>query len=79
MDVIGDLFTGARETMNWLTTCARLITKQEHPVAWFSPIQIPVIQPYRQSKLFQVETPYINSDRYPHSHRITYIPWIPPI
>merc|ERR1711982_126610 len=47
MEAIGQLFTGARETMNWLTTCARLITTQEHPVAWVSPIGVPIVQPYR--------------------------------
>ena len=50
MDVIGDLFSGAKGTMNWLTTCARLITQQGYPVAWISPIGLPAIQPYRQSK-----------------------------
>jgi DNA-directed RNA polymerase, mitochondrial len=48
MDVMGQQFVGARHTMNWLTTCARLISKQGNPVAWISPIGVPVIQPYRQ-------------------------------
>lgn len=56
MDAIGQLFIGAKETMNWLTTCARLITTQEHPVAWVSPIGVPIVQPYRQSKAFTVIT-----------------------
>ena len=50
MDVMGDLFTGARETMNWLTTCARMITLHGYPVAWTTPIGLPAIQPYRQKK-----------------------------
>jgi DNA-directed RNA polymerase len=50
MDVMGDLFSGAKETMNWLTTCARLITQHNAPVAWVTPIGLPVIQPYRQKK-----------------------------
>jgi DNA-directed RNA polymerase len=50
MDVMGDLFSGAKETMNWLTTCARLISQHGYPVAWISPIGIPAIQPYRQKK-----------------------------
>ena len=48
IDVMGHQFVGARSTMNWLTSCARLIAKQGNPVAWISPIGIPVIQPYRQ-------------------------------
>jgi DNA-directed RNA polymerase len=47
---MGDLFQGARQTMNWLTTCARLITQHGYPVAWLSPIGLPALQPYRQKK-----------------------------
>jgi DNA-directed RNA polymerase len=56
MEVMGDLFTGAKETMTWLTTCARLITQRGHPVAWISPIGLPAIQPYRVTKTVQVVT-----------------------
>lgn len=56
MDVMGDLFTGARETMNWLATCARLISSQGTPVAWISPIGIPAVQPYRQKQPYTVVT-----------------------
>eukprot|EP00548_Thalassiothrix_antarctica_P005581 CAMPEP_0194132834 /NCGR_PEP_ID=MMETSP0152-20130528/3204_1 /TAXON_ID=1049557 /ORGANISM="Thalassiothrix antarctica, Strain L6-D1" /LENGTH=1031 /DNA_ID=CAMNT_0038828011 /DNA_START=95 /DNA_END=3190 /DNA_ORIENTATION=- len=56
MEAMGKLFSGARETMNWLTLCARLINKQNQPVAWISPIGVPVIQPYRQSKPHTIVT-----------------------
>lgn len=56
MDVMGDLFTGARQTMNWLTTCARMITHHGYPVAWVSPIGLPAIQPYRQKKVATLVT-----------------------
>mmetsp|Transcript_30849 Transcript_30849/g.45618 ORF Transcript_30849/g.45618 Transcript_30849/m.45618 type:complete len:1037 (+) Transcript_30849:104-3214(+) len=56
MDAMGKLFSGARETMKWLTECARLITQQEQPVAWISPIGVPVVQPYRQSKPHTITT-----------------------
>jgi len=49
MDVMDGLFVGARDTMNWLKACARLISKQGNPVAWISPIGVPVVQPYRQN------------------------------
>ena len=51
MDVIGELFTGAKETMHWLTKCARMITLHGYPVAWVSPIGLPAIQPYRQKRI----------------------------
>lgn len=56
MDVIGDLFSGAKQTMNWLTTCAGMISKYGQPVAWISPIGLPAIQPYRQKKSSTVVT-----------------------
>jgi len=56
MDVMGDLFSGARQTMNWLATCARLISSQGQPVAWISPIGVPAVQPYRQRQPYTVVT-----------------------
>jgi len=50
IEVMGDLFQGARQTQNWLADCARLISQQGHPVAWISPIGVPAIQPYRLKK-----------------------------
>lgn len=56
MDVMGDLFQGARQTMNWLATCARLISSQGTPIAWVTPIGLPVVQPYRQAKPYTIVT-----------------------
>ena len=50
MEVMGDLFQGARNTKTWLADCARLIAQHGHPVAWISPIGIPAVQPYRQRR-----------------------------
>jgi DNA-directed RNA polymerase, mitochondrial len=56
LEVIGDLFSGAKSTMNWLTSCARLITQHGYPVAWISPMGLPAVQPYRQKKTAKVVT-----------------------
>jgi DNA-directed RNA polymerase len=56
MEVMGQQFTGARQTMNWLTACARLISAQGQPVAFVSPIGVPVVQPYRQKRSATVVT-----------------------
>lgn len=56
MEVMGQLFTGARETMKWLTACARLISAQGQPVAFVSPVGVPVVQPYRQKRPVTVIT-----------------------
>lgn len=56
MNVIGDLFTGAKETMNWLTQCARLISSKGYPVAWMTPLGLPALQPYRQKRSYRIVT-----------------------
>lgn len=83
MDTIGDLFSGATGTMNWLTTCARLISQHGYPVAWISPIGLPAIQPYRQKKsatlvtLLQTVTLTSESDDLP-IHRQRQVSAFPP-
>jgi DNA-directed RNA polymerase, mitochondrial len=56
MQAMGDLCQGAQKTKNWLTECARLITRHGHPVAWISPIGVPAIQPYRLKRARNVVT-----------------------
>ena len=56
MQAVGDLFVGAKQTMDWLTVCARMITQHGYPVAWISPIGVPAIQPYRQRKSSTIVT-----------------------
>lgn len=56
MDVIGELFTGAKQTMTWLSGCARLIASQGQPVTWMSAVGVPAVQPYRQKKPYTVVT-----------------------
>lgn len=56
MDVMGELFTGARQTMNWLATCARLISSQGQPVSWITPIGVPAVQPYRKKQPYTIVT-----------------------
>ena len=56
MDVMGELFSGARQTMNWLASCARLISTQGQPVSWISPTGIPIVQPYRRTQPYTIVT-----------------------
>eukprot|EP00523_Entomoneis_sp_CCMP467_P022963 CAMPEP_0168827670 /NCGR_PEP_ID=MMETSP0727-20121128/117_1 /TAXON_ID=265536 /ORGANISM="Amphiprora sp., Strain CCMP467" /LENGTH=1128 /DNA_ID=CAMNT_0008880841 /DNA_START=18 /DNA_END=3404 /DNA_ORIENTATION=- len=56
IQVIRFHFTGAEETMEWLKKCAKIITQHGYPVAWISPIGVPAIQPYRQTKPAKVIT-----------------------
>ena len=49
-DALREMFLGARTIMEWLGTCARLIAKAGNPVAWTTPLGLPVVQPYRRAK-----------------------------
>ena len=50
MESLNDLFTGARATMNFLTECAALVSQQNQPVCWMTPLNLPCVQPYRKNK-----------------------------
>jgi DNA-directed RNA polymerase len=52
-----EMFTGARNIMDWLATCAKLVAKKGRLVSWTTPLGLPVVQPYRrQSRTGTVET-----------------------
>lgn len=44
---LGEMFEGARNIMNWLGDCAKLIASENQPVRWTTPLGLPVVQPYR--------------------------------
>eukprot|EP00621_Florenciella_sp_RCC1693_P014017 CAMPEP_0182545598 /NCGR_PEP_ID=MMETSP1323-20130603/34750_1 /TAXON_ID=236787 /ORGANISM="Florenciella parvula, Strain RCC1693" /LENGTH=229 /DNA_ID=CAMNT_0024756759 /DNA_START=10 /DNA_END=699 /DNA_ORIENTATION=+ len=56
MDALTELFTGARDIMEWLAECARLVAKEGQPVSWVTPLGLPVIQPYRAMHKATVKT-----------------------
>ncbi|XP_059474955.1 DNA-directed RNA polymerase, mitochondrial [Neocloeon triangulifer] len=44
---LGSLFTSAKEIQDWLTDCARLISRiKSKNVEWVTPLGLPVVQPY---------------------------------
>nr|ABD62817.1 mitochondrial single-subunit RNA polymerase [Rosculus sp. ATCC 50888] len=53
---LGTVFSAATRIMSWLTECAGIISKQEQPVSWITPMQLPVVQHYRMISKFQVKT-----------------------
>ena len=50
------MFVGAKEIMDWLSTCALLVAEQGHVMSWVSPLGLPVMQPYRQTAAHHVKT-----------------------
>lgn len=47
LQCVGDLFDRAHEIKSWLIKSADQISKLNEPVSWFTPLGLPVSQPYR--------------------------------
>jgi len=57
MDSIGEIFEQAKLIMDWLAAVAEVVAKEEQPVAWVTPLGLPVVQPYRDFKRDVIHTP----------------------
>jgi DNA-directed RNA polymerase len=53
---IGDLFEDANAIMNWLAEVAEIISSEEDPVQWVTPLGFPILQPYRNHTSGQIRT-----------------------
>jgi DNA-directed RNA polymerase len=42
------MFSSARLVMAWLAACAREVGAHGAPVAWHTPLGLPIVQPYRR-------------------------------
>lgn len=56
MSSLGDIFSGATRTMDWLYASASNISRSGHEVQWITPVGLPVIQPYRRKARVVVKT-----------------------
>ncbi|XP_015880486.3 DNA-directed RNA polymerase 2B, chloroplastic/mitochondrial [Ziziphus jujuba] len=48
LTALGQMFEAARNIMNWLGDCAKIIASENQPVRWTTPLGLPVVQPYRK-------------------------------
>jgi len=53
---LGEVFGSARAIMDWLNTCAQLISKHGRPVVWITPLGLPAVQPYRSLRKRNIKT-----------------------
>lgn len=53
---LAEMFTSARDIMDWLGNCAKLVAQQDKSVSWVTPLGLPVIQPYRKVQIHAVHT-----------------------
>lgn len=56
MDALADMFSEARETMDWLSAAASHVARAGSEVQWLTPLGLPVVQPYRKVELSQIRT-----------------------
>ncbi|CAN0545695.1 unnamed protein product, partial [Ectocarpus sp. 8 AP-2014] len=50
------LNTTYRNTMDWLKAVSQLVAKEGQPMSWITPLGLPVLQPYRRTDTYQVQT-----------------------
>jgi DNA-directed RNA polymerase len=53
---LGKMFEAADAIKSWLTQAARLVATTNQPMAWITPLGLPVVQPYRRNSSQTVAT-----------------------
>ena len=48
LNCLHEMFTSAKDIMQWLSSCARIVAKADRAVEWVTPLGLPVVQPYRK-------------------------------
>lgn len=56
LDSLSEMFSSAKEIMDWLGDSAALVASQGQMMAWVTPLGLPVCQPYRKSGTHTVRT-----------------------
>lgn len=56
LDSLMGMFSSAKDIMDWLTECARVIAAEDKPVQWVTPLGLPIVQPYRNMRKQAVKT-----------------------
>ena len=49
IECVGDSFSGARQTMEYLAKCASVIGAAGEQVKWVTPLNLPIMQPYKRN------------------------------
>ena len=56
LGAVGQLFAVADRVKEWLRHLAQTVAGTGHPIAWLTPIGLPIVQPYRRTGRFLVPT-----------------------
>ncbi|KAL6766761.1 hypothetical protein ACKKBG_A37250 [Auxenochlorella protothecoides x Auxenochlorella symbiontica] len=56
LECLMEMFSCAKDIMNWLAECAKLVAGTGATVQWTTPLGLPVVQPYRRTTRHHVRT-----------------------
>lgn len=56
LGALDKMFSNAKGVMNWLGDCAKVVGSNGYPVAWTTPLGMPVVQPYYKTSINFVKT-----------------------
>ena len=70
-DAIGEVVHAATEAMGWLQKAARVASSEGLPIRWDTPVNFPVLQAYKATKPYRIETKLLGTTFRPMLYRET--------
>lgn len=70
-DAIGEVVHAATDAMGWLQTSARVAASEGLAIKWDTPVGFPVLQAYKQTKPYRIETKLLGSTFRPMLYKET--------
>ena len=70
-DSIGEVVHAATDAMSWLQKASRVASKEGLPIRWDTPVNFPVLQAYKETKPYRIETKLLGSTFRPMLYKET--------
>ena len=70
-DSIGEVVHAATDAMSWLQRASRVASKEGLPIRWDTPVGFPVLQAYKETKPYRIETKLLGSTFRPMLYKET--------
>ena len=68
---IGEVVHAATDAMGWLQQASRVASKEGLPIRWDTPVNFPVLQAYKETKPYRIETKLLGSTFRPMLYKET--------
>jgi len=68
---IGEVVHAATDAMGWLQKASRVASSEGLPIRWDTPVNFPVLQAYKETKPYRIETKLLGSTFRPMLHKET--------